>query len=211
MAPAPKPPPPVPNVLAGDANEDKPPVPNGVEDESAEKPVPLPNPKPDPPKDPNPAVLLAPNGEVTFVWPSPIFSVDFVEDELKLESVGPDVALPKPPVLLVEADAPKGDFADEAKAERPDEANADLDVSSSALSLALAAVWFVVGPVEPNGEREEAFAKPERGRIDSDGAETSVVCLSLGRFFSGSPYAVRVVEGMVVEAVPGIASFLLPS
>ena len=162
LAPAPNPPPPVPKVLVGAANEERPLPPNDLEEGMAAKPVPRAEPNPDPPRDPKPDVLPAPKGEVTEVWPSPIFSDPDDGGDAKLESVGPFVALPKPPALLVAVlDAPKGDFEAEAKAERPEDANADFEGGCASVSLGVDPVPFDVEAVEPNGEVEDPFANPD--------------------------------------------------
>ena len=96
-------------------------------------------------REPKGGDLLAANGEVVPTLLNPGFSISLLPGEAKLDILGPVAAL-NPPVLLVdELDAPKGDLAVEAKAERPDEAKAEFVV-----------VW-VGGLVAGSGSGEESF------------------------------------------------------
>ena len=110
---------------------------------------------------PKGGVLLVANGDVAPTLFSPGLSVSTLAGDAKLDILGP-VAAPKPPVLLVDRlEAPKGDLAVEAKAERPEEANAEFVV---------ACVWGLVagsgsvdGSVCPKGDLVEVL-----NRFDSE-------------------------------------------
>lgn len=140
---------------AGDAKLDSPP------DFAPPKPPPKPLPKVPPPNDPKPDLPDAANGEA----PRPELG------EAKLPSLGAsDVAsAPKPEEDVLDDDpsAPKGDFSELANAAKPDDANAEVDVSGD---LDFSVLFDVDGGLSPedgfavarlaNGETEEVLAKP---------------------------------------------------
>jgi hypothetical protein len=144
------------------ANEEIP-LPKGL---GAPKELPPPNPvfAPKPPPEPKPVAGLLAKAE-------PLPKVD--EPPPKPELVPPA----KPPLLLVaEAEAPNGDFSEDAKADKPEEAKAEVDVVVVVLEDGFSGDF---GDLKlPKGEAADVFANPDdRGMVDVESCGSAEVVL----------------------------------
>lgn len=94
---------------------------------------------------PKPVVLVVENAEVL---PNP-----------PLEDPNPPlVCVPPNPDVGLELADPNGDFSEEANADNPEEANAEVEVVSVKLEVGFSAVGDFA---RPNGDADEVFAKPD--------------------------------------------------
>lgn len=120
-----------------------------------------------------PAILGAPNALLLLLIPPPNPLVPVVEKPEELPN--PPLEDPKPLTVVVppnpdagfEPADPNGEFSDEANADNPEEANAEVEVMSLGdLGVGFSAIGDLA---RPNGEAVEVFAKPVLV-VDVDGA-----------------------------------------